>query len=510
MILDSKKTKEIEEACVAGGVEHIELMTRAGTAVAKLAIENFDAGRKSVAVLCGRGHNGGDGFAAARVLAKSGAKVRVLLTHGYPTAADDIDLFGRAERAGIKCLLYTVDDDREEFIKTLNIADIIIDAVCGTGFSGELDENLKTVFAYVNSSRAKVISVDLPSGVYADSGSAADGAVDAEATVTFTTKKPCHIIHPGAERCGKVFVADIGIDVAVPISEAAVEVPDFQSVRLCFPPRRSNTHKGDYGKLLAICGSETMPGAAVFAVKAAARTGVGLIKNVISEKCISAVASHVPDCTYVSLQSKPNYLNETDREKIISELRSADACLIGCGLGVTDRTRQLVELVIENAEIPLIIDADALNCIAEASDILKKSKADIIITPHPGEMARLIGTSTDEVQNNRLKTAKDFADNYGVTVVLKGANTIVALPNDKIYVNTTGNPGMARGGSGDVLAGIIASLRAQKMTAADAASCGVYIHGESGDRAAAKLSVHAMTPIDIIDMLPSLFIELER
>lgn len=510
MILDSKKTKEIEEACVSGGVEHIELMTRAGTAVAKLAIENFDAGRKSVAVLCGRGHNGGDGFAAARVLAKSGAKVRVLLTHGYPTAADDIDLFGRAERAGIKCLLYTVDEDRDEFVKTLNIADIIIDAVCGTGFSGELDENLKTVFAYVNSSRAKVISVDLPSGVYADSGSAADGAVDADATVTFTTKKPCHIIHPGAERCGRVFVADIGIDVAVPISEAAVEVPDFQSVRLCFPPRRSNTHKGDYGKLLAICGSETMPGAAVFAVKAAARTGVGLIKNVISEKCITAVASHVADCTYVALQSKPNYLNETDREKIISELRSADACLIGCGLGVTDRTRQLVELVIENAEIPLIIDADALNCIAEASDILKKSKADIIITPHPGEMAWLIGTSADEVQNNRLKTAKDFADNYGVTVVLKGANTIVALPNDKIYVNTTGNPGMARGGSGDVLAGIIASLRAQKMTTADAASCGVYIHGECGDRAAVKLSVHAMTPVDIIDMLPSLFIELER
>lgn len=511
MILDSKKTKELEEVCVRGGTEHIELMTRAGAAVARRALKSFEAGRKSVAVLCGRGHNGGDGFAAATVLAKNGAKVRILLTHGYPNADDDITLFGEAERAGIKCLLYTADKDRNDFFKTLDIADIIIDGVCGTGFRGELDDELKTVFARVNSSRAKVIAIDIPSGVYADSGSAADGAVCAAATVTFTSKKPCHVIYPGAEKCGKVYVADIGIDcAAVPMSDAAVTEPDFQGVRLCFPPRKSNTNKGDYGRLLAICGSEYMPGAAVFAVKAAARTGVGLIKNVISEKCISAVAAHTADCTYLGLKSKPEYLNETDRIAVVDELEKADVCLIGCGMGLTDRTRQLVRLVIESANIPLIIDADAINCISEDLEILKSTKTDIIITPHPGEMGRLIGKNTGYVQSNRLRAAKGFAADYGVTVVLKGAGTIISLPNGKVYVNSTGNPGMSKGGSGDALAGIIAALRAQKMTDEDAAACGVYIHGECGDRAAARFSVHAMTPFDIISKLSELFSELER
>lgn len=511
LILDSKKTKEVENICVEGGTEHIELMTRAGTAVAKFVLENFDAGRKSVAVLCGRGHNGGDGFVVARLLAKNGAKVRLLLTHGYPTEADDVDLFGRAERAGMKCLLYTVDEDRDEFIKTLGAADIIIDAVCGTGFSGELSESLENIFKYVNESRAKVISIDLPSGVHADTGSAAKGAVNADSTVTFTTKKPCHVIYPALQHCGKVYVADIGIDTSfVPISESALEVYDFQNARLCFPPRRSNTHKGDYGRLLVIAGSENMPGAAVFAINAAAHSGVGLIKCAIPEKCITAVASHCADCTYLGLQSKSQYLNENDREELIKEIKNSTACLIGCGMGISDRTRQILELVLKNSEIPLIIDADALNCLSENLDLLGKAKSEIIITPHPGEMARLIGTSTEEVQNNRLKTAKSFASNYNVTAVLKGANTIIAMPDGKVYANTTGNAGMAKGGSGDVLAGLIASFRAQKLCASDAAACGVYIHGECGDRSAKKYSVRAMTPSNIIEMLPSLFLELER
>ncbi len=511
MILDSKKTKEIEEACVAVGTKHIELMTRAGTAVAKLALEKFGAVGKNAAILCGRGHNGGDGFVAALVLAKGGAKVKILLTHGYPTADDDINLFDEAEREGIKSLLYTSDKDRIEFLNALDTADIIIDGVCGTGFRGELDNELKRIFAHVNSSRAKVVAIDLPSGVYADSGNASDGAVCADATVTFTSKKPCHVIYPGAEKCGKIYVENIGIDCeSLTISDVAVVESDFHNVKHCFPPRKNNTNKGDYGKLLAICGSEYMPGAAAFAVKAAARTGVGLIKNVIPEQCIQAVAAHTADCTYLGMNSKPEHLNETDRTAIVDELKWADVCLIGCGMGLTDRTRQIVKLVMENARIPLIIDADALNCIACDKELLKYAKSDIIITPHPGEMARLIGKTAEYVQNNRLSIAESFAADYDVTVVLKGAGTIISAPNGKTCVNSTGNPGMSKGGTGDVLAGIIASLRAQKMNSKDSAVCGAYIHGECGDRAAAELSVHAMTPFDIIRKLPELFIELEK
>ncbi len=511
MILDSRKTKEIEEICVANGTEHIELMTRAGNAAARLAMEQFDAKNKSVAVVCGRSHNGGDGFAAARTLAKNGAKVRLLLTHGYPNVPDAIDLFGRAERAGMKCLLYNVEEDRDEFFRTLSIADVIIDAVCGTGFKGELDEDLQKIFECMNSSKAKVVSIDLPSGVFADSGKAAKGAVKADVTITFTSKKPCHVIYPGLEHCGKVFVADIGIDISsVPISDTALEILDFQTTRLCFPQRKNNTHKGTYGKLLAICGSETMPGAAALAVKAAVRSGVGLVRCATPEKCVLPIVSNVPECIFAPVQSKPQYLNENDREMFLEELKSADACLIGCGMGISDRTRQIIDLIIENAECPLVIDADALNCISENTDILKKAKSEMIITPHPGEMARLLSCDTEKVQNDRLEIARLFSEKFTVTVVLKGANTIISIPDSKIFVNETGNPGMACAGSGDVLAGIIASLLAQGKNVSDAAACGVYIHGECGDRAAKKLSFTAMTPSDIIEMLPALFIELER
>ncbi len=511
MILDKRKTKEIEEIAVKNGVEHIELMTRAGTAAAKFAAEQYGADRKSVAVVCGRGHNGGDGFVAARALAKSGAKVRVLLTHGYPTEGDDIDLFGRAERAGIKCLLFNVEEDREEFFKTINIADIIIDAVCGTGFSGELDENLKKIFACINAARAKVIAIDLPSGVYADTGCVAEGAVKADATVTFTTRKPCHVIYPALEHCGKVYTADIGIDVkSIPVSDAALEITDFQSSRLCFNPRRNNTHKGDYGTLLAICGSESMPGAAVLAIKAAVRCGAGLIRCVVPEKCMGIVASNVPEATYLPIESDCSLLSESDRTQIIEALKKSTACLVGCGMGQSRRTAEILKTVLENAEIPLLLDADALNCLAEQPELLKNRKSEIIITPHPGEMARLTGKSASDVQSSRLETACCFGRDYGVTVVLKGANTIISMADGRLFVNTTGNPGMAKGGSGDVLAGIISSLLAQRMYLADAVSCGVYIHGECGDRSAKKYSVTAMTPSDIIEMIPSLFTELER
>lgn len=511
MILDKRKTKEIEELAVKNGTEHIELMTRAGTAVAKYAAEFYDASRKSVAVVCGRGHNGGDGFVAARALAKSGAKVRILLTHGYPSEGDDVDLFGRAERAGIKCLLFNVDEDRDEFFKTLNIADIIIDAVCGTGFSGELDEKLRKIFACINAARAKVIAIDLPSGVYADTGCAAEGAVRADATVTFTAKKPCHVIYPALEHCGRVHVADIGISIDdIPVSEAALEVPDFQSCRLCFNPRRKNTHKGDYGTLLAICGSESMPGAAVLAVKAAVRCGAGLVRCAVPEKCMGVIASCVPEATYIPLVSDSVSFTDIDRIRIIEALEKSTACFIGCGMGQSRRTADILETVIENSEIPLLLDADALNCLAENPELLRNSKCDIIITPHPGEMARLTGKSTSEIQNSRLETAVNFANDYGVTVVLKGANTVIAMPDGRLFVNTTGNPGMAKGGSGDVLTGIIGSLLAQKMYLSDAVSCGVYVHGECGDRSAEKYSVTAMTPSDIIEMLSTLFTELER
>lgn len=278
----------------------------------------------------------------------------------------------------------------------------------------------------------------------------------------------------------------------------------LQEIRACFPPRRADSHKGTYGTVLAVCGSYGMAGAAALATEAALRCGAGLVRTALPKSIYPIVATRVPEAVYVPY--------DTADVSVAKQLLAhrADAMVIGCGLGVDVHTADLVAALTSEATCPIVLDADGINLAARHIVITEMKHASLIMTPHPMEMARLLHCSVDEVQRDRELTAKAAAQRFGATVVLKGHHTVIADPDGRVVINETGNAGMAVGGSGDVLAGMIASLAAQGLSPWDAARCGVYLHGLAGDRAAARLSQHAMLPTDMIGELSALFLQLEQ
>ncbi len=521
-ILYSSQIKQLEEEFVAGGSEHIKLMENAGDCIIRFIHEKYGIQGKSIAVLCGKGNNGGDGFAAARGLYDNGAKVRVLLVDGEPTAADAMDMHGRAELAGVKhiaCPRELPEESDEAAIEQYELikryileADIVIDAIYGIGFHGEMPEHIARIIELTAMTKADILSVDVPSGVSADTGACAASCVKATYTLTFTAMKPAHVIYPSTRQCGTVLVAQIGIaESSLAEAERSIVDIDPYSVKLCFQPRPSDTHKGDYGKLLAICGSVGMAGAAVLACRAANHSGVGLVRAVLPDAIYPIAASQSLETVYtVCKGNDAGTLSAKDCEAIGRELEKSTACLVGCGLGINSDTRTIVEYVVKNSRVPLILDADALTIISENIGLLHQAQCPVILTPHIGEMARLVRAEPEEIASSRLMTATEFAKEFGVYVILKCANTVVALPDGRACVNFTGNPGMSKGGSGDVLAGILASFAAQGMEMADAATCAVYIHGEAGDKASARFSQHSVTPTDVIYELSTVFGEIEK
>lgn len=512
LILTKGQIKELEEDYVASGNDHIKLMEAAGTAVGRFIHEKFGISGKSIAVVCGSGNNGGDGLMTAKKLFENGAKVCALMVNGQPNTPDAIDMYGRAERAGVKLIDCTDEESIETVDRYISEAEIIVDAIYGLGFHDELPERTAELIGKMNLANGQIVAIDIPSGVCGDSGETADGSIRADYTVTFTALKPGHVIFPGAEFCGTVLSSPIGIEESkAEAMPPLVSTVDYQSVRLCFSKRKQNTYKGDYGSLLAICGSYGMAGAAVFAGKAAVQSGVGLVKMALPKSIYPIVAGQLLDAVYIPLEeSGDGVIKAEECDRLVSLVNTQKACLIGCGLGSGKDAKELVGRLVLESKSPLVIDADGINALAEDVYLLKEAKSPVILTPHAGEMGRLSHAEGSHVQKKRLAVATEFAREFGVYVVLKGANTVIAYPDGTAHVNLTGNPGMAKGGSGDVLAGIIGSLLAQGMSPADACDCAVYIHGAAGDSAATRYSHHAMTPLDIIFELPAVFLGIEK
>lgn len=513
LILNNAQTKKLEDNAVKeGGIEHIKLMENAGTSVFRFINDRLGVNNKSVAIVCGRGNNGGDGFAVAKRMFDGGAKVRILLALGDPTTDDASKLLKDSEQAGIKTISYVEEKDKLEFSKTLDASDIIVDAIFGVGFHGTVSDTLTEIIDMINSARGTVVSIDVPSGVDSDSGEVAGPCVRADYTVTFSTTKPGHVIYPAVDYCGHVHIATIGIDEhIINEQEHHISTIEYQSIRLFFQPRKNNTHKGTYGKLLNISGSMGMAGSATFSGKAAVMSGVGMVEMAVTKDIYPIVAANLIDPVYILLESnEQGTISAKSIPLILEKMKSATAVMIGCGLGKGEDVQELVEEIIRNAEVPVVIDADGLNAIKDNLSVLSEAKAPVIMTPHPGEMARLVGKTNDEVQSQRLEVASSFAMTYGVYLVLKGANTVFATPDGRIMINLTGNPGMSKSGSGDVLAGLMGSLLAQGMNPEDAAAAAVHIHGLAGDRAAEHYSQHSMTAMDIIMEFSDIFAEIER
>lgn len=295
------------------------------------------------------------------------------------------------------------------------------------------------------------------------------------------------------------------------ISEPLPKSQGLNVLTSMLKPREIESNKGDYGRLLCVCGSEGMAGAAAMSIGAALRCGTGLVEAALPQSIYPIVASYLPEPVFTLLHPlSDGSASPEDRKTLSLALKRASAVLIGCGLGKSSAARAEVEQVLQEAEVPVALDADGINILSEHIDILRECKAPVILTPHPGEMARLIGTTAGDIQSHREDIARSFVEEYGNILVLKGSGTLVAAAGEYLYRNTTGNPGMAKGGSGDVLAGMIASFAAQAIAPLQSAVGAVYLHGLAGDRCAAKYSQSAMLPTDMIHMLPELFRELGR
>ncbi len=498
VVLKASEIRGLEECAVESGVSMETLMENAGAAVAEYIQERLEVRGKNAVILCGKGNNGGDGFVIARLLSKAGAQVTVVLMQGAPASA----LAKQAYDKMHKGITITLARHAEKYIDQ---AALIVDAVFGFSFRGRLPQTMEAVIERANNAKALRVSVDLPSGAECDTGAVTGVCFRAQYTVTFTAMKPACVVYPAAGFCGRTVVRQVGIRreflQLLPYDTASVQLGDLCSL---FPKRDPEGHKGTYGRLLMLCGSVGMAGACIMAARGALRSGVGLLNIAIPHALYPILAPAVPEAVFTLYDPEA-----TAFEGVIEALSKADACLIGCGLGTAAYAQRLVQVVLEQAKCPLVLDADALNLLADAPEKLLTPGTPVIVTPHPGEMVRLSKKRMEDLRADRIRAAREFAAKYRVITVLKGAGTIVAAPDGETRVNTTGNPGMAKGGSGDVLAGIVGALTAQGMKPFEAAYAAVCIHGAAGDRCAKALSQHAMLPTDLIETLPAVFLELE-
>lgn len=502
-ILTCEQMRNLEQAAVDRGIGYYELMENAGTAAAKAAVKYFDIKRgDKVVAVCGKGNNGGDGIIAAIYLNSIGIRADIILVDGEIKTNEAA--MALKESGKINTPVWRIWEETEKSIEKIKTADYIFDAIYGIGFKGALRNNMLPIVELINKSAGKVMSMDLPSGAVCDNGHVENGCVEADITVSFTALKPLHVLCPSMDYCGKTVVLNVGIPMRLTESSACwLKTTTKSTARAALTKRKVSSNKGTFGTLLAICGSYGMAGAAQLAVRGAYTCGAGLVKSAVTRSVYAINSPVFPESVYIPLSENENGRISSDNiDLLLEQADSSKAVLLGCGLGIDDDTRKVVSAIIAHSKVPVVLDADALNIVAENPEILKHAASRIIITPHPGEMARLCGISVARVQQNRKGCAEFFAEKYNVITVLKGAYTVIASESGKCLVNTNGNPGMARGGSGDVLAGIIAGLLTQGASPFDAACAGVYIHGGAGDICRDKIGEYSMLASDIIDCVP--------
>lgn len=503
-ILTPEQMKQTEQAADQMGVSYEALMLAAGQAAARHIGEHTSVCR-SVLVLCGKGNNGGDGYVVARLLAEAGVQVRVLVAEPPKTPLAQ-QMHKAAKEQGIEL----IPADGADFAALCEHAQLIVDGILGTGFAGGLDERLSAICAAVNASKATVFALDIPTGVSAATGAAASDAIRADFTIAFDSAKPGHFAYPGREHSGQLLMTDIGVPAAVRQCISTTHHlmgPDV--VRPLLKPRYTNSHKGSYGRLLNLAGSGRYPGAAALSTRAALRCGVGYVTLASTRRVCYMVNQTAPEVVLLPCpQGADGGVSARALPAILTEANRATAVVAGCGLGQGEETRQIIRELLTNCTVPLILDADGINALAGNIDILKEADCPVILTPHPAEFARLLGISVGEVLADSYTLGSRFAGETGVTLLLKGSTTLVFSPDGQVRLSCSGNPGMAKAGSGDVLSGIIGALAAQGLAPADAAACGAWIHGRAGSIAAQQFSPTAMLPTDIIGCLCEVFLEL--
>ena len=506
--------RTIAEAAIPGTV----LMDRAGYRVAKAVRRLADAarpGRRSVIrLIAGRGNNGGDAFAAARHLREADFDVEVwLAASASAVQGDALDHLGRMRRAGVLLREFPGEKEWDAWpLPSSSEGVILVDGLLGTGSRGAPQGAVARAIRWLNAAAANslVVAIDIPSGLDGDTGAAPGDAVVADVTVTLAFPKVGLLQTRAVNYIGSLEVMDIGIPAAFAAGlSSELELIAAVDLRRFFGRRPNDAHKGTYGHVLLVGGAAGYAGAIAFAAQAAARSGVGRVTALVPTGIASTVAALVPEAmVHAAPQTESGSLAAGALEALFCDLGRFTSVLAGPGMTPHADTGRIVRHLLAGLRVPLILDADALNVLGQDFAPLRASAAAVVLTPHPGEMARLMGCTNDGIQADRAGVVRRAAEQTRATIVLKGAGTLVAAADTPLHVNLTGNPGMATGGMGDVLAGLIAGLAAQGMAPFDAARAGVYLHGCAGDIAARRLSQAGMTAPDVIAALPAAFREL--
>jgi NAD(P)H-hydrate epimerase len=493
------------------GVPGLDLMECAGQAVFE-RVQHVEPLRrmleapKKITVICGKGNNGGDGFVVARLLEARDIPVSVFLVGERKALKGDARTNSeRAAGKGIPIYEVLKEEDLKRLTDELASSDGIVDALFGTGIQGAVRGLAAGVIERINASACPVVAVDIPSGVDADTGNVAGPCVRARHTVTFGLPKMGHAFYPGKAYRGALEIADIGFPPkAVETIESNLEWITKGEVAAILPCRAPDAHKGTCGHVLVIAGSVGLTGAAALAGEAALRTGSGLVTLGVPESLNDILEGKLTEVMTRPLPEvrKPRCLSLRAVGDIRRLMERADCVAIGPGLGTHRETVELVGRIVQAATIPLIVDADGLNALSKNPTPLKTTAADVVITPHPGELSRLTGQSIADIRGDPIRAAREAAAEFGATVVLKGAPAVIATKAGRVYVNATGNAGMATGGSGDVLTGIIVGLIGQGLTPEEAAWSGVFLHGSVGDLARDQKGEPGMIAGDIVACIP--------
>jgi ADP-dependent NAD(P)H-hydrate dehydratase / NAD(P)H-hydrate epimerase len=515
-VLTSEEMRWCDETAThTYGIPGLVLMENAGRGVVEFIKNNFSPLKsKHILIVCGRGNNGGDGFVVAKLLSHDVASITVLLVPSPSELQGDaktnytiLKKLTKQPSNRITLLQYS-----KKILSSLPQTDLIIDGLFGTGFSGSVRKPHSDIIEWINRQDAKIVSIDIPSGVNGTTGVANDGAVQADRTVTFGALKSGLLCTQGRELAGAVDIIDIGIpNVILENKRLKTFLIESSDVRQAIPKRSIHAYKYSVGKVLVIAGSKGMTGAAAMCAMSALRSGAGAVMLGVPESVYPILARKLTEVmTFPLPTTNEGSLSLKAVEGIREKFSWADVMVIGPGLSQQHETQQLVIKLLQEYEGKTLIDADGLNALA-ASGIsqLRSGRGFYILTPHVGEFSRLFKNPSDEIEQQRIEVARDAAKRTKATIVLKGVPTVTVSENGSVVLNSTGNPGMATAGSGDVLSGIIAALWAEGLGNAEAAWAGVYLHGLSGDIAAKKFGERSLVATDLIESLPAAFQSLE-
>lgn len=476
-VVTPKQMKLLEATADRSGTSYEDLMLNAGERLAN-TIEDSS----KILFLCGNGNNAGDCFVASRILSEGACKdVTIGMLCGEPKTELSKKMFSLIPKS--VRILYDLEDIKHAF----KYSNVVCDGIFGTGFHGEIPESIQDLLS--NETNAFKVAVDIPSGIDCKTGEVSNGTMSADVTLTFAYEKLGMVLYPADKYCGKVVVADIGITeehyrecISTPI-----EVLSKDNVQL--PKRIEKGHKGTFGRLLHVTGSRNMLGACIMASKSALRCGIGLLTICTESSDILPLAMCEP------IYIPRNY------DDISKELKRTQAILIGCGLGTGNQSVGTFNHVVKNAQSPIVIDADAINILSKNMNVIKDK--DVVLTPHVAEFSRLTGKSVEEIQRNRLAISLEFAKKYRCTLILKGSGDTIITDGKSAYICNVANSGMGKGGSGDVLAGMISSFIAQGLSLIDACKLAVYVHSQAGLNCAKRLGKYSMLPTDVIEEIPN-------